>query len=176
MELTFTRSPLERLRARLATRFARAAQPSHAPELPEDLEDLSPFSAVLAKPRLERVEEAFTKMPLQGMERRAMQALIENPHSTSVKLSRICGWSGSAWRAHMILVCQRRRHMLWPGGLGPDTTNGLVVAAIIDYDHERLLFRMKPEFEDLFRRQLGLNSPAGKKPAGSPASLKHAAE
>jgi hypothetical protein len=95
---------------------------------------------VMKLSRKERVARAFEDMPLDARETEAICALLDKPGSTSVELSRACGWMDTAWRAQMLMLCQRRRKYLWPEGISHDVTNGIIITALAEYDSYTLRF------------------------------------
>jgi hypothetical protein len=111
---------------------------------PEDITS-DEDKALLTLPRVDRVRMAFEVFPLDERERLALSALLEAPGSTAQALSETCGWMPSGWRTQMLLLCQRRRRFLWPGGMAQDITNGLIITALTVYDSETLGFRPRPE-------------------------------
>lgn len=84
--------------------------------------------------RKERVKRAFDEMPLDARETEAVCALLDQPGSTCVELSRACGWMDTSWRMQMLLLCQRRRKYLWPEGVTGEISNGLIISALAEYD------------------------------------------
>ncbi|MEM7596983.1 MAG: hypothetical protein AAF382_04740 [Pseudomonadota bacterium] len=94
--------------------------------------DVSPEIAGLS--RKDRVARAFDEMPLDARETEAICALLDEPGSTCVELSRACGWMDTSWRTQMILLCQRRRKFLWPEGMTSDVSNGIIISALAEYD------------------------------------------
>lgn len=96
--------------------------------------------AAVALPPEERARRAFLDTPLNSREKRAIKALLDAPGSTATELSAACGWLATGWRTQMLLLCQRRRRSLWPGGMALDITNGMIVTALADYDPETLRF------------------------------------
>jgi len=111
----------------------------------EPREDREGAEEILLLSRDERIRKAFRDCPPDEMERRTLQVLLDNPGATGIELSRLCNWSEAAWRTHLILVCQRRRRILWPGGPEADETSGAMISVLVDYDPQRLTFRIKPE-------------------------------
>ena len=105
-------------------RLVRRMQP-RTPVVASDLVNLS---------RKERVKRAFEEMPLDARETEAVCALLDQPGSTCVELSRACGWMDTSWRMQMLLLCQRRRKYLWPEGVSGDISNGLIISALAEYD------------------------------------------
>ena len=95
-------------------------------------QDVSPEIAKLS--RKDRVARAFEEMPLDARETEAICALLDEPGSTCVELSRACGWMDTSWRTQMLMLCQRRRKYLWPEGVTGDVSNGIIISAIAEYD------------------------------------------
>ena len=124
-------------------------------------EDVSPKAdtgdedaLLLTLPRVDRVRMAFEDIPPDKRERLALSALMEAPGSTAQVLSETCGWMPSGWRTQMLLLCQRRRRYLWPGGMAQDITNGLIITALTVYDSDTLTFRPRPELTGTLRDAL----------------------
>lgn len=128
---------------RLFTAEVEAPPPPSLPELP--FGPATPAKApvdcasVMLSPE-ERVRKAFQDTPLNSREKQAVKALLDAPGSTATELSTACGWLATGWRTQMLLLCQRRRRNLWPGGMASDITNGLIIMALADYDPETLQF------------------------------------
>ncbi|RBI74081.1 hypothetical protein DQW77_07780 [Roseovarius sp. TE539] len=136
---------------RLPFRIGRSADV--APPKPSR-DDPQAACGVIGLTREERVRAAFSEVPPNDLEQRALRALLDNPGATGPALSRKCGWVDVGWQTQMILICQRRRHILWPGGPGSDATNGIILSAIVDYDPETLQFRCRRELAGIIRRSL----------------------
>ncbi len=101
----------------------------------------------------DRVRRAFAEIPLSPRERQALSALLEADRgATAGELGERCGWMAGAWHTQMLLLCHRRRHVFWPEGLGSDITNGMILAALSDYDSQTLRFRARPELTEILRR------------------------
>ena len=61
-----------------------------------------------------RVAEAFLKRPPTETEAKVIQALLDNPGSSSTALSQVCGWGGKIWHTHFGTMCKKREADLWP--------------------------------------------------------------
>jgi hypothetical protein len=121
----------------------------------DELLPLGPSTCgVIAENRPGRVRRAFTNTPANTSEVMSLRALLDNPGSTNVQLSKKCGWVDSAWQLHLITICHRRRHDIWPDGLDADATNATLIGAISDYDCETLRFTIKEDIVELFREIL----------------------
>ncbi|MEO0369866.1 MAG: hypothetical protein AAF231_00275 [Pseudomonadota bacterium] len=102
--------------------------------------------------RKERVNRAFEEMPLDERETEALCALLDEPGSTCVELSRSCGWMDTSWRTQMILLCQRRRKFLWPEGMTADVSNGIIISALAEYDTYDSTFTPRRDMVKSLRR------------------------
>lgn len=111
-------------------------------------------SALSALSRPERVRRAFAEIPLSAREAEALEALLDAPGATAVELSRHCGWMETGWRTQMLLLCQRRRHYFWPGGLAAGATNGAILNALTEYNSDALSFRPRVELIAILRQAL----------------------
>lgn len=120
----------------------------------EDSQDTQESLALVTTPRVDRVRMAFKEIPLNQGEERALSALIKAPGSSAQELSATCGWLASGWQTQMLLLCQRRRHYLWPGGMTADMTNGLIITALAQYNSETLSFRPRPELTAILKSAL----------------------
>lgn len=89
---------------------------------------------ILRLNRKDRVARAFEDMPLDARETEAICALLDEPGSTCVELSRACGWMDTRWRTQMLMLCQRRRKYLWPEGVTGEVSNGIIISALAEYD------------------------------------------
>ena len=122
-------------------------------ELPDDVPPPLPAQdcAAIAKSPKDRARQAFKDIPLNEREKQAISALLEAPGSTAPELSAACGWMTAGWRTQMLLLCQRRRHNLWPGDLATDITNGIIITALADYDPDSLRFHPRKGLKKILK-------------------------
>lgn len=106
---------------------------------------------VISLNREERVEKAFADMPPNEGEARAIRALLDHPGSTGQQLSRVCGWMDAGWMTQMVMLCQRRRRFLCPAGVDRETTNGIILGALANYDAETSQFRPRETLVRILR-------------------------
>lgn len=103
----------------------------------------------------ERVIRAFTVAPLTETEAKVIQALLDNPGSTSTELSQSLNWGGQIWHEKFGTMCKNREVYLWPAE-DATTRNGKFYTGILaDFDNETSRFAMKPDVAAAFE-QLGL--------------------
>lgn len=103
----------------------------------------------------ERVIKAFKSEPMTETEQRLIQVLLDNPGSTSGKLTEKIGWKGMSWHLHFGTMCANRGVYL---GQAPDATtrNGKFYTGILsDFDNDTSRFTMKPDVAAAFA-QIGL--------------------
>lgn len=60
----------------------------------------------------ERIYRAFTDIPMTDTDAKVLQALLDNPGSSSGQLSTVCGWKDKSWHLHFGNMCERRRDYL----------------------------------------------------------------
>ncbi len=80
----------------------------------EDAEAADIYQRMSALPDARRVVAAFKAMPMTENERKTIQALLDNPGSTSTELSRACGHNNMIWQMHFGNLCKDRQAYLWP--------------------------------------------------------------
>ncbi|MEM9241341.1 MAG: hypothetical protein AAGB07_15315 [Pseudomonadota bacterium] len=114
----------------------KSKEPAFDEDLVRQIQPRKPnvASDIVNLTRKERVKRAFDEMPLDARETEAVCALLDQPGSTCVELSRACGWMDTRWRMQMLMLCQRRRKYLWPEGVTADISNGLIISALAEYD------------------------------------------
>ncbi|MCR9074336.1 MAG: hypothetical protein NXI18_22030 [Alphaproteobacteria bacterium] len=122
--------------------FTRSDDPD--PEIVAYLND--PADGVITHGRNAfRVNLAFSEHPPNRLEAKAIRALIDNPGSTSIELSKICGWVPSGWRTHMLVACHRRQGELWPEGLPSNVPAGFALTALVSYEPTSLRFWLRAD-------------------------------
>lgn len=56
----------------------------------------------------ERIYRAFTEIPMSDTDVKILQALLDNPGSSSEQLSAFCEWKDKSWHLHFGKMCERR--------------------------------------------------------------------
>ena len=95
--------------------------------------------------RTRRVQDAFVELPPTKTDWHVIQALLNNPGSTSERLSEICGWTDSAWHLHFGLMCRAREHCLWPVEQRSGWPGLFYSGILADFDSNGSKFTLKPE-------------------------------
>jgi len=103
----------------------------------------------------ERVARAFTARPMTEAEARLIQALLDNPGSTSTALSRARGWDGQSWHLHFGTMCFNRSIYLWPAPASERRDGAFYSGILADFDDASSTFTMKSEVAAALAR-LGL--------------------
>ena len=71
----------------------------------------------------ERIYRAFIDIPMTDTDRKVLQALLDNPGSSSGQLSTVCEWKDKSWHLHFGNMCERRRvYLPLPTLYGDDDT------------------------------------------------------
>lgn len=112
----------------------------------------------LENSKIRRIVEAFQSCPMSETERRAVQALLNNPGLSAGALSGQAGWGRGAWQLHFGKLCRSREHLLWaapPDEERPSRT--LYCGILADFDWETRGYTLKPEAAIAFE-ELGLRS------------------
>lgn len=95
--------------------------------------------------RTRRVQDAFVEEPPTEVEWKVIQALLDNPGSTSERLSEICGWTDSAWHLHFGLMCRARESYLWPVEQRSGWPGPFYSGILADFDSNGSKFTLKLE-------------------------------
>lgn len=101
-----------------------------------------------------RVVEAFRAAPMSDNERKTIQALLDNPGSTSTDLSRACGHDNMIWQMHFGNLCKDRQTYLWPATKAEKRDGFFFSGILADIDQDNR-FTMKPDVAAAFA-ELGL--------------------
>ena len=108
-------------------------------------------------PVARRVVEAFRVLPMSPNERKTIQALLDNPGSTTTELSRACGHDSMIWQMHFGNLCKDRQAYLWPAAKA-ERREGLFYGGILaEIDPATNRFTMKPDVAAAFA-ELGLRT------------------
>jgi hypothetical protein len=103
----------------------------------------------------QRVIRAFTAHPMSETEAMLIQALLDNPGSTSTALSQLVGWKGLSWHLHFGVMCGNRASYLWPAPDAEHRDGKFYSGILADLKVPENLFTMKPDVTIAFE-QLGL--------------------
>lgn len=106
-------------------------------------------------PVARRVVEAFRAAPLSDNEHKTVQALLDNPGSTTTELSRACGHDSMIWQMHFGNLCKDRQAYLWPAVKAEKRDAPFFSGILADIDPATNRFTMKPEVAAAFA-ELGL--------------------
>ncbi|MBI1686447.1 hypothetical protein [Caulobacter hibisci] len=107
------------------------------------------FARLKDAPVGQRVLEAFKAVPMTENERKTIQALLDNPGSTSTELSRACGHDSMIWQMHFGNLCKDRQDRLWPAEIAEHRDAPFFSGILADID-EKNRFTMKPEVAEAF--------------------------
>ena len=131
-----------------------------------DAEELQAhIEAQRQKSSMERVLNTFRQHPMTETERRIIEVLIENPGSTSARLTELCGYKGgSAWHLRFGIMCRDRRMELWPALPSEIRDADFYSGILADWNNTDRTFTMKSEVVEAFAL-LGVG------PAGASAEL-----
>lgn len=93
----------------------------------------------------EKILRAFESCPLTDAQRRAVEALLNRPNSTSTELSRVCGWGGRYWNLVFGTMCKQREPLLAPAPCSKIRHGPFYSAILADFNSETWRFTMKPD-------------------------------
>ncbi len=97
-------------------------------------------------PVARRVVEAFTTKPMTENERNVIQALLDNPGSTTTELSRACGFGENMiWQMHFGNLCKDRQTYLWPAETAEKRGAPFFGGILAGVEEPSNRFTMKPE-------------------------------
>jgi hypothetical protein len=115
---------------------------------------------LMALPRKDRIVEVFRRIkPMTDLERKVVQALVDNPIAEAEELSKAAGWNGKIWQTYFGSMCRDREAYLWPAPPLGKVKNAdgepkpFFSGILLTFDEDAHVFRMKPEtaaaFEEL---------------------------
>jgi hypothetical protein len=110
---------------------------------------------------LERVVEAFQQLPMSHKQRRAVQALLDNPGLSSEALSNEAGWRGKTWQLVFGTMCREREGLLWPAPSDDPRRRKFRSGILANFNDQTRGFTLKSEAVEAFAR-------FGLRPQGSP--------
>ncbi|MGV1834670.1 hypothetical protein ACQZ6C_07905 [Rhizobium rhizogenes] len=93
---------------------------------------------------LERVANAFKKLPPTDTEKGLLQVLLDYPDSSSEALSTAMKWRGQTWHMHFGEMCKKRESMLWPAEPAVVRDGNFYCGILAHFDDENG-WRFKPE-------------------------------
>lgn len=102
-------------------------------------------AAVSAMDMAARVAAAFTKNPPTLNEEKVIRALLDNPHSSSSHLSKVCGSDSQIWQMHFGNMAKAREADLWPAERFTKRDANFYCGILADFDPDGSRFTMKPE-------------------------------
>lgn len=112
----------------------------------------------------ERIYRAFAEIPMSDTDAKVLQALLDNPGSSSEQLSTACGWKDKSWHLHFGKMCERRSAYLPAvSHYGEDNTpfwSGII--AELDQRAHPWKWTIKPDVAEALAR-LGLRPAKGKR-------------
>lgn len=103
-----------------------------------------------------RVVEAFRVDPMTETEAKIIQALLDNPGSTSTDLSQALGWGAQSWHMHFGTMCANRAVYLWPAPKSEVRAADFYSGILADLSSDNR-WTMKPEVE-VALSELGLRA------------------
>jgi hypothetical protein len=103
----------------------------------------------------ERVVKAFVAQPMTANERALIKVLLDNPDSTSSKLTRLMGWKAQSWHLHFGTMCANRAPYLWPAPDAEHRDGKFYSGILADLQEPANTFTMKTEVAVAFA-QLGV--------------------
>jgi hypothetical protein len=92
-----------------------------------------------------KVKRAFEAIPVSDSERALIQVLLDNPATTSTRLTEAMGWSDKAWQLHFGKIGWDRQEYLWPASWVEKRNAPFKAGILADYDDHNHGFTMKPE-------------------------------
>jgi hypothetical protein len=161
-----SRTPQERLAMRQnAEKMAAAGDPKKAEQANALLEALDAFerqSVEIDHARLlnmgivERIVEAFRRVPPTDTQVALIKAIAENPGQSAGVLSRAVGWKGLTWQMHFGLMAKDREAFIHPAP--PSATRKkpsgedakFYCGMLCDYDRNTSGFTLKPDAHAAF--------------------------
>ena len=114
-------------------------------------------------PLAERVVEAFRVAPPSDNERKAIQALLDNPGATSTVLSRAYGHDSMIWQMHFGNLCKDRQAHLWPAEKAENRDGRFFSGILAEYNSSTSGFTMRAELIPAFV-ELGFDVPRATAP------------
>jgi hypothetical protein len=80
------------------------------------------------------VIEAFQQQPMSETDRTLVQALLDNPGTSSEQLSEAIGWKDQAWQLHFGKLCEKREHLLSSAPFEPKRNAPFFSGILADFD------------------------------------------
>ena len=123
----------------------------------EQVEQAATAERLRGMSRAKRVAEAFSILTPNDTELKVIQALLDNPGSTSLQLTTACGWRAQSWHLHFGMMCERRQAYLWPAKRSAKRDASFLSGILADFDQATATFSMKPDVVEAFEA-LGIRS------------------
>lgn len=113
---------------------------------------LDDFDTALPKsPLAQRIVNAFSALPASKSDAMIIQALIDNPGSTTEALSAVCGWEGDAWHLHFGKMCEKRSSDLGPALKSKSRkAEPFASGRLAAFDFDAMTFTMLADAEAVF--------------------------
>ena len=92
-----------------------------------------------------RVVEAFRANVMSGTEQKVVRVLLDNPGSTSAKLSATINWKAQTWHMHFGTMCGNRSDYLWATPIPAKRSSTFLSGVLATYDEANSGFTMRPE-------------------------------
>lgn len=134
---------------------AQARQLIAALDAQAEAEHKTLYDRLSAMPVAARVVEAFRKHPPTPTEEKVIRALLDQPGSTSTRLSGVCGWKGQIWHTHFGTMCKNREAYLWPAERFDGRDTSFYSGILADFNRDGARFTMKPDVAAAFA-ELGI--------------------
>lgn len=160
------RTAQERLAMRQnAEALAAAADPKKAAQATALLEALDAFEStaieedrarLLNMTTVERIVEAFRRMPPTDTQVALIKAIGEKPGGTAGALSAVLGWKGLTWQMHFGIMAKEREAFIHPAPAStsrkmPSGEEGKFYCGLLcDYDEPTSGYTLKPEAKAAF--------------------------
>jgi hypothetical protein len=98
----------------------------------------------------QRIVTAFERRLLTETERKVVQALLDNPDSSSTVLSTACGWKGQIWHEKFGTMCAKRGADLWPAPYAETRDAPFYSGILADFDDSSRGFTLKVDAVEAF--------------------------
>jgi hypothetical protein len=111
--------------------------------------------------RVQRIYDAFQRLPMSETEGHVVHVLLDNPGLTSERLTAVAGWKGQTWHLLFGSMCRHREHLLWSAPFDEGLGRKFYSATLADFDPNTRGFTLKPEAVEAFNL-LGLRPRGGR--------------
>ena len=138
------RNALEKLEGNDSKWRADAEKLLAALEQQDEQEHADLIAEVAGMAPAERVVRAFTAEPMTETEEKLIRVLIDNPGSTSAKLTEKLSWQAQSWHLHFGTMCANRGGYLGTPPYAEMAKGKFYPGILADFVDEGSLFTMKP--------------------------------